>query len=72
MQHAQLTVGIEMHSQVGILTMVDNALILFPALFAYCERLYFSISIALISAVAKFMKGSDEVWTSYYKKAENK
>jgi hypothetical protein len=57
-----------MHSQVEMLTIVDISRILVFALFAYFELLYFSESLALISAVAKFMRESDEVGTSYNKK----
>ena len=61
-------IGIKMHSQVEMLTIVDISRILVFALFAYFELLYFSESLALISAVAKFMRESDEVGTSYNKK----
>lgn len=43
-----------------MLTMVDISRILAFTLLAYFELLYFSTSIDFISAVAKFMKGSDD------------
>lgn len=54
-----------------MLTMVDISRILVFALFAYVDHLYFSESLALISAVGKFIKESDEVGTSYNNMPEN-
>lgn len=47
------------------------SLILALALFEYLERLNVSTSLALISAVAKFIKGSDEDGTSWNYITEN-
>lgn len=41
--------------------MLEISLILELAFDAYLEHLYFSTSVALISAVAKFIKGSDDL-----------
>lgn len=50
-----------------VLTMDKISRILAFILNPYLELLYFSTSIALISAVAKFVRGSDNFGTSCYK-----
>ena len=49
---------------VEVVTMLEISLIVELAFAAYLEHLYFSTSVALISAIAKFIKGSDNLLLS--------